>query len=165
MANMYDDSKFGVIERNWFFLRPKWGGAAATGYEGYGATKGGTTKTVVTNWYPRGPIKMLKAGRLCMATLTNASSDLHKVTILTRGASASTGCTFYAKSTATAVSQKTFASTTSFTVSQVKAGEYVTIKMNTPTTDKATVVAATTTGTLAFFIDWVRTYGTTKWDM
>lgn len=164
MSNFYSDSKFGVINRKWFGLVKKMGGDSATGYT-FAATKGATTTKHLVAWYPRGPIKMMKAGSFCIATITNASVDLYQARIRTRGASASTGCTWYLKSTATAVAENTVASTTTFTVSQVKAGEYVAIDTATPTTDKATAVAATTTGTLAFFIDYVPTYDPTgKWD-
>lgn len=163
MSNFYDDAKFGVINRAWFGLTKKWGGDVAAGFT-FG-TAHGTSISHLAKWYPRGPIKMIKAGNFVLATLTNASSDLHQARVRTRGASASAGCSWYIKQTSTAVSQAAFASTTTFTVQQVKAGEYVQIMTATPTTDKATRVQATTTGSVAFFVDYVAKFDSTgKWD-
>jgi len=164
MSNFYDDSKFGVIQRKWFGLTKKHGGDVAAGYSNTQA-KSATVVSHLARWYPRGPIKMVKAGSFALATISNASSDLWPAKLKTRGASASTGCTWNVKSTASDVDAYTFASTETFTVSQVKAGEYISIQTGTPTTDQATVVAATTTGTMAFFVDYVPTYDNTgKWD-
>lgn len=163
MSNFYSDSKFGVIQRKWFGLTKKYGGDVAAGYT-FG-TAHGTSIAHLARWYPRGPVKLTKAGSLVLATLTNASSDLHTARIRTRGASASAGCNWYIKSTSTAIAPNVFASTTSFTVSQVKAGEYIALMTATPTTDKATRVQATTTGTVAFFVDYVSTFDSSgKWD-
>jgi hypothetical protein len=170
----YDSGKFGVITRHVFGLTRKHGGQATnlfsgpvTGVatfsaEGYGfGTTDATTVTQLARWYPRGPITMVKAGSFVLATITNASNDLIQAKLLTRGASASTGCTWYVKSTSTAVAPYTRASTETFTVRQVKAGEYISIKTGTPKTDKGTAAnTATTTGTIAFFIDYVP-----SWDL
>ena len=163
MSNMYDDAKFGVIHRRWFGLSKKHGGDRANARTGTGqgcftATINGTSKTHLARWYPRGPIKLIKAGSYVQATLTNASADLIPVRLTVRGGSASVGCSWYAKSTTTAVAPYTIASTTSFTVRRVKAGEYLSIKTGTPVTSKATRVVGTVTGTLAFFIDYVNDY-------
>lgn len=163
MPNFYDDSKFGVIKRQWFLLSKKFGGYSTTARAGasrgcFGTTDA-TSKLHVTRWYPKGPIKMLKAGSFVQATMTQASSDIVTARITTRGGSASVGCSWSVKSTSTAVSQFTTASTTTFTVRQVKAGEYITIKTGTPVTDKGTAAnTATLTGTVAFFVDYVDTY-------
>ena len=163
MSNFYEDSKFGVIKRQWFLLSKKLGGYSSTARAGasrgcFGTTDA-TSKTHVTRWYPKGPVKMLKAGSFHQATMTQASSDLIQARLYTRGASASTGCTWYVKSTSTAVSAFTVASTTTFTVRQVKAGEYISIKTGTPVTDDGTAAnTATCTGTVAFFLDYVDTY-------
>lgn len=161
--NFYSDSKFGVIKRKWFLLSKKLGGSSSTARAGasrgcFGTTDA-TSKTHVTRWYPKGPIKMLKAGSFVQATMTQASSDLVPARLTTRGGSASVGCSWNVKSTSTAVSQYTIASTTTFTVRQVKAGEYISIKTGTPKTDKGTAAnTATLTGTVAFFVDYVDTY-------
>lgn len=163
MSNFYDDSKFGGIKRQWFLMSKKLGGYSSTARAGasrgcFGTTDA-TSKVHVTRWYPKGPIKMVKAGSFVQATMTQASSDLVQVRITTRGGSASAACNWYVKSTSTAVSQFVIASTTTFTVKQVKAGEYISIKTGTPVTDKGTAAnTATLTGTVGFFIDYVDTY-------
>lgn len=173
MSNFYDDGKFGVITRKWFGLTKKWGGDVAAGYT-Y-ATAHGTSITHLAKWYPRGPIKITKAGSMTMATLSNASSDLHKGRVRTRGASASIAIQWALKNTSTQVLQTVFASNTPnltykgtasvmMTTAQCKAGEYITIMTATPTTDKATRVQATTNGTSAFFVDYVPLWdSSTKW--
>jgi hypothetical protein len=170
---MYDDAKFGVINRKWFGLTKKWGGDVAAGYT-Y-ATHGGTSITHLARWYPRGPIKITKAGSMVIATLSNASSDLHKGRVRTRSGSASVAVQWYVKNTSTQIIQAVFASNTpnltakgtaSNSVTQCKAGEYISIMTATPTTDKGTRVQATTSGTSAFFVDYVSKYDSTnKWDV
>jgi hypothetical protein len=168
MSNFYDDSKFGVINRQWFFLSKKWGGSVpmarvASGKGCFGTTDA-TSKTHLAKWYPRGPVKMLKAGVMTLASVTNASVDRIPVRITTRGASASAGCSFYISGVPTV--QAEISSTTTFTVSQVKAGEYIAIKTGTPQTDNGTAAnTATTLGTVAFFIDYVPTWDTSKHDV
>ena len=171
MSNAYDDSRYSVITRTWFGLTGKWGGqgvayfqSGTIGVGGYWGTTDNTSATLLQGWYPRGPIKMLKFGCMILATCTNDSNDLFPVYLKTRGASASAGATLYIKNTSTGMAPRTINSTTTFTVSQVKAGEYVYIRSGTPTTDDGTTAnTATTTGTVAFFIDWVPTYSN-KWD-
>jgi hypothetical protein len=163
MSNMYDDAKFGVIHRRWFGLSKKHGGdrsnARAASGQGCFGTTDATSKTHLARWYPRGPIRVLKAGSFVQATITNASNDLIPARLTVRGGSASTGCSWNIKSTSTAVAPYTIASTTSFTVRRVKAGEYLSIKTGTPRTDKGTAAnTATTTGTVAFFIDYVNAF-------
>ena len=161
MSDFYDDSRFGVIERRWFGLTKKWGGDVASGYTF--ATTDATAIAQLAKWYPRGPIKLVKAGTFILATVTNASVDRIPVRVLTRGASASLGCLFYnAKG-----NQAVIASSTTFTARTVKAGEYLSIRTGTPQTDKGTAAnTATTTGTVAFFVDYVRSFDSTgKWDV
>lgn len=161
MSNFYDDSKFGVIQRQWFGLSKKWGGdrpnARAASGQGCFGTTDATVKTHFAKWYPRGPIRMVKAGVFTIASVTNASVDRVPVRFMTRGASASTGCLFYITSVPTV--QAEISSTTTFTVKQCKAGEYITIKTGTPQTDNGTAAnTATTLGTVAFFLDYVPTW-------
>lgn len=155
MGQFYSDDKFGVITRHWFGLTTKWGGSVANSGNLYTlGTTDATVRSQVAKWYPRGPIRMVKAGSFVLATLVNASVDRVPVRVKTRGASASVGCVFY-----TAKTLNSFASTTTFTVSQCKAGEYISIVTGTPQTDKGTAAnTATTTGTLAFYIDYVPTW-------
>lgn len=159
MSNFYDDSKFGVITRKWFGLTKKLGGDVAAGYTL--ATTDATTISQLARWYPKGPIKFVKFGSFVLATLVNASVDRVPVRLLTRGASASVGGVAYSAKTLFS-----FGSTVTFTVNKCKAGEYISIRTGTPQTDKGTAAnTATTTGTLAFFLDYVPTYNEDgKWD-
>ena len=166
MSNFYDDAKYGVIRRQWFALSKKWGGdrpnARAASGQGCFGTTDATAKTHFAKWYPKGPIKMVKAGVFTLASVTNASVDRIPVRFRTRGASASLGCLFYISNVPTV--QAEISSTTTFTVNQVKAGEYVTIMTGTPQTDKGTAAnTATTLGTVAFFLDYIPTYSS-NWD-
>ena len=168
MSGSYDDAKFGVIQRTWFGLSKKWGGdrpnARVASGQGCFGTTDATSKTHFAKWYPRGPITMLKAGAMGLATIVNASVDRIPMRVLTRGASASVGCSLYL----TKLAPAGVASTITFSVRQVKAGEYIAIKTGTPQTDNGTAAnTATTTGTVAFFIDWVRRYDAagSKWDV
>lgn len=167
MPNFYDDSKYGVITRRWFGLSKKWGGDRpnARGASGQGCfgTTDATSKTHIAKFYPRGPVKLVKAGVMTLASVTNASVDRIPVRVTTRGASASVGCSFYISAVPTV--QGEISSTTTFTVARVGAGEYLSIKTGTPQTDKGTAAnTATTLGTVAFFVDYVPTYDT-KWDL
>lgn len=173
MPNFYDDSKYGVITRKWFGLTKKWGGDVAAGYVLNAVTHGATSVSHLAKWFPRGPIKVVKAGSFAVATLANASSDLHKARLKTRGASASMGVLWFIKNTSTSISQAAFASNVpnytakgsgSVTYPTVKAGEYLQIITATPVTDKGTRVQATTTGTVAFFVDYVPKFDA-KWDL
>ena len=162
-SNFYEDSKFGVIQRKWFGLTTKHGGDVVNTANLYTfGTTDATVRSQLAKWYPRGPIKMVKAGSYVLATIVNASVDRVPVRFKTRGASASVACVAYSAKTL-----NSFGSTTTFTVKQVKAGEYITIVTGTPQTDKGTAAnTATTLGTLAFFVDYVPTYDSSgKWDV
>ena len=89
MSGDYSDDAYGVINRKWFGLTKKHGGDVATGYT-FGTTDA-TKQTHLVSWFPRGPIKMIKAGSFILATLSNASVDIVPGRIRTRGASASLG--------------------------------------------------------------------------
>lgn len=166
--SFYSDDKFGVIERHWFGLTKKVGGDAASGFT-FGTTDA-TTKVHVTRFYPKGPIAIKKIGALVLASIyntSNASLDQVPVKFLTRGASASVCGTFSLDVDGGTIAPYTIASNSSPTVAQVKAGEYITIKTATPQTDKGTAAnTATTNGSVAFFIDYVRTFDPSgKWDV
>lgn len=166
MSNFYDDGKFGVITRKWFGLTKKWGGETAAGFVTFTATHGVTTVTHVAKWYPRGPIRMIKAGAFVLATVTHVSGSHPQVMgqIKTRGASASLACNYIARADATAI-QAVVGSGVTFAVSQCKAGEYVAVRTATPVTAKGTRVLSTITGSMAFFIDYVPTWDSTgKWN-
>lgn len=166
MANFYDDAKFGVITRTWFGLTQKNGGQDAAI-----VFSSATTTTHITKWHPRGPIKIQKVGYLVQATMVGKATNKgrREFRFLTRGASASVVAKLLPATCGT-VSAYTFNSTTSLTVAQVKAGEYVTIKSGTPVTYTTTyalgtAVQGTVNGSVAFFVDWVPTYDYGgKWD-
>lgn len=185
MSNFYDDAKFGVIERKWFGLTKKVGGdlpglvTVSVGTHGSGTQYNGgyefgsaTTTTHLARWYPRGPIQLKKFGYMVLATLVGKATvkGRREMRLYTRGASASVGAKLLPATCGT-VTQYTFNSTTTFTVSQCKAGEYVSITSGTPRTYKAagyssgTVTRGTVNGTVAFFIDYVPTWNKdAKWD-
>lgn len=160
MSGKYDDGQYGVITRKWFGLTKKYGGDCATGY-----TLGTTDATAIAHvarWYPRGPIKVLKAGSFTLATLNGSGVDRIDARVKVRGASASLAASWDAFASA----QFTFASDISMSAVQVKAGEYLSIRTGTPETDNGTAKnTSTTTGTLAFFVDYVPMYDVTKWNV
>lgn len=155
----YDDGQYQVIERKWFGLTKKLGGDAAAGY-----TLGTTDATSIAHlsrWYPKGPIKLVKAGSFTLCTLNGSGVDKIDARVKVRGASASLAASWDAFSSA----QYSFASDSSMAAVRVKAGEYLSIRTGTPETDKGTAKnTATTTGTLAFFVDYARdVFDETKW--
>ncbi len=162
MSNAYDADKYGVIERQWFGMEKQ----AATTTFARGAwslgTKGATTLMHVPYWMPKGPIKVLKVGKVTTTAIANASSAYRVLRLYTRGASASVLTTLTPACATTAIG--TSASTTTFTVSQCKAGEYISIKSASLTTAKGTEKLSTQTGSFAVWIDYVRTYSGSKHD-
>jgi len=160
MSNFYDDSKFGVIQRKWFGLTKKMGGDAASGYTF--ATTDATTIDHLARWYPRGPVKMVKAGHMVLATIGGGSAAFDQVParILVNGANESadwnvpdTGAPY------------SIASTTTFTDAEVDAGSYVGVRTATPESTNGTAYnTATVTGTVAFFVDYKPAYHESKWD-
>ena len=173
MGNIYDNDKHSVITRKWFGLTKKWGGDAATGY----TVKAGATgdpdadATVVAKYYPKGPIDVIKFGRMVLASIADSGSDVDvKVAHLVgRGASASLMASFNIIDTGTTDVPGQIASiegsdTTDFLVRQLKAGEYLSIDTGTAQTDNGTTIAATLTGTVAYFIDTVPKFDSDKWD-
>lgn len=154
----YADDKYNVVERKWFGLTKKYGGDCAAGY-----TLGTTDATAIAHlakWYPKGPIRLVKAGSFTLATLDGSGVDKIDARVKIRGASASLAASWNAFASA----QESFASDISMTTTILKAGEYLSIRTGTPETDKGTVAnTSTTTGTLAFFVDYVREYSA-NWD-
>ena len=166
MGNFYDDSKFGVVQRKWFGLTKKHGGDCAAGYT-FGV-KSATSQTAVSKWYPRGPIMIKKIGARVLATVQGSgSTDRISCRVLTRGASASVAGTFSLDLDGSTLAPYSMASLSSMTIGQVKAGEYITIRSGTPKTAKGTAAnTSTTSGTVAYFIDYTPRYDATgKWDV
>ena len=160
MSSRYDDGQYGVITRKWFGLTKKFGGDCAAGY-----TLGTTDATAIAHlarWYPKGPIKIIKAGSFTLATLNGSGVDRIDARVKVRGASASLAASWDAFASA----PFSFASDESLSAVNVKAGEYLSIRTGTPETDKGTAKnTATTTGTLAFFVDYVPLYDSAKWNV
>jgi hypothetical protein len=155
----YSDGKYGVITRKWFGLTKKFGGDCATGYT-LGTTDA-TARSQVARWYPKGPIDIVKAGSFTLATLNGSGVDKIDCRVKVRGASASLCASFNCFASAL----YSFASDSTMAVKRVKAGEYLSIRTGTPETDKGTAKnTSTTTGTLAFFVDWVPVYDS-KWEL
>jgi len=159
----YDDSRYGVIERKWFGLTKKYGGDCAAGY-----TLGTTDATVqahLARWYPKGPIRIVKAGSFTLATLNGSGVDKIDCRVkVNNGASLAASFNCFASP------QFSFASDPDPTANSGRvvvngAGKYISLRTGTPETDKGTVKnTSTTTGTLAFFIDYVRVFGVDrKW--
>lgn len=160
MSQRYDHEKYGVITRKWFGLTKKLGGDCAAGYT-LGTTDA-TSQTHLSRWYPRGPITILKAGSFTIATLNGSGVDKIDCRFKTRGASASLAASFNCFASA----QYSFASDSTITTAQCKAGEYISIRTGTPETDKGTAKnTSTTTGTLAFFLDYAPKYDSAKWNV
>lgn len=133
----YSDPRFGVIERQWFGLTKKLGGETAAGF-----TFNETEANVVTRWYPKGPIKLLKIGVLTLGTLGKGEESFGYYKNTTR--SATLVCS-------TTSAQYTIASKT-IAVS-MDAGDYLNILASTN---------VCSTGTVALFVDYRRAYST-KW--
>ena len=155
MSNSYDDAKYGVIQRKWFGLPKTRGGDVASGYSIAGSAA--TSTKHLRFWYPKGPIKLLKAGAMNLATVNIASTaaDVIPVRVYADGASGSTGISFNWAMTSTKVAPHTIASSSTVTRQKVKAGAYVKITTGTPQTGKGTrITGSVVTGELAFFVDY-----------
>lgn len=155
----YDEQKFQVIERHWFGLPILHGGDAASGIT-FGTTDA-TTLDPVVRYYPKGPIRLLKFGQLTIDALSgSAGLDRVPARLLVNGSTETDSDLIIATAT-----EYTISSVVSFTNPVVDAGSYIGIRTATPQTDDGTAAnECTTTGTVAFFIDYVREFDTAKWD-
>lgn len=136
MAEFYDDSKFGVIERHWFGLPKTWGGGAAAGF-----TFNESEATVVKRFYPKGPITILKLGVLTLATLGKGEEAFN----LKKDGSTLVGAVVASTTSAPG----TIASNVAPASANVAAGSYLQLVSSTN---------ACSTGTCAVFIDFVRRF-------
>lgn len=177
--SMYDEGKYGVITRTWFGLTNKMGGQGAAALAPLSGSA--TTETIVTRWYPRGPIKVKKVGFRCVATASAAANAT--------GASdrALIPINFY-KSSVAGVARTTLIASDAIKIhptavtycplwtlgskeimasAEVEAGRFVTIFAATPLSNAGTAAEARGTtlvsGSFAFFVDWVPKYDQTKW--
>jgi len=182
MYNTYDAAKFHVITRQWFGLTTKMGGECSAAIAPL--TGSASTATLVTRWYPRGPIKVLKIGYLNVATASAAANAT--------GATSRALIPFeFYKSSAALVARTTLlgslvarialvaltytplwnvASKTDLASQEVEAGRFITIFAATPTDaagdQAAGVGTCMVSGSFAFYIDWVPKYDPSneKWN-
>ncbi len=167
MTNFYDDSKFGVITRKWFGLTTKLGGDKVVGTGVFTIGSGATCVIKIAKWYPRGPIKLVKAGVMVVATLQKRVASNYELRhrFLADGASGSVGITVtHDPGTATQVAPYTISSSVTLTRAKVKAGAYMVIKTATPQTDENTRRTSSVLGSLAYFVDYVPMYDGSKWN-
>ncbi len=167
MANKYDDGKYGVITRKWFGLTKKLGGDVAAGFT-FGSGDPGPDSVLVTRFYPKGPVDIIKFGSFNLATLSSGASTVDRMLcrLIGRGASASVMASLDVVGVTTpfAIASIEAADKTDFRVNRVRAGEYISITAATKETDKGTDLGSTLSGTLAFFIDMVPAFDPDKWD-
>lgn len=138
----YAHDKYGIIERHWISLPIKQGGSAAGG-----VTFNETEGTKMARFYPKGPVVLQKFGALVTGTL-GKGEQLFRLT---------------KQGTAGTLLARLVCSTTSaqYSVSSIAlddtidAGSYLTIFGSTN---------VCSTGTVAFFIDYRRTYDASKHD-
>jgi hypothetical protein len=157
----YADGKYGVIERKWFGLTKKMGGDCASGYT-FGTTDA-TSQNQVVRWYPKGPIKLKKFGAMVLGTISGGGTGMDLIAARLRIEAVNDSS---AVSLPTGAIPYAIASTTTFTKGVVDAGSYVDIITGTPKTAKGTAAnTATSSGTVAFFIDYARKYDASKWDV
>ena len=182
--NTYDAAKFHNIKRTWFGLTTKMGGQASSSIAPLSGTA--TTETLVTRWYPKGPIKVVKVGYRNVATASaaaNATGATSRAVIPIE---------FY-KSSAAGAARATLLGSAHITIApvaitqcplwsvgslegsslasqEVEAGRFVTVFAATAQDAEGDAAAAGGTtmvsGSFAFFIDWVPKYDPSneKWD-
>ena len=139
---MYDNGKYGVIERKWFHLTPKWGGDAAAG-----DVFNETQSLALTKWYPRGPIDIHKFGVMTLGTL-GKGEELFSLGI---DGTATVMGTVVASTTSAPATIASKAITDS-----LSAGSYLTILASTN---------VCSTGTVALFVDYTRKFDASgKWN-
>jgi len=130
----YDDAKYNVIERQWFGLTQKHGGADTA------FTVNESEATKVTRWYPRGPIVVKKFGAKVLGTVGKGEQvfSLYKGTQRLGAVVCSTTAAPY-----------TIASDITIASGNVDAGSYLSILASTN---------VCSTGTFAVFVDFVRRF-------
>ncbi len=165
MGNMYDDAKYGVSQRKWFSLRRGYGGDCASGF----AFASATNVVKVTGWYPKGPIKILKAGYLVTTAITDTTHHSAIPIRFYKGASGSVVGNLNWGSGSVAVGAR--GSIVSFTVDNIPAGDYMKIRFATAHIYRATHTGLFTTahqcsfaGAVALFVDYIPKYSGTKFD-
>ena len=133
----YSSERFGIIERKVIGATKKVGGDCAAGF-----TWNETESNLITRWYPKGPIKLLKIGALVLSTLGKGEQSLGYYKNTTR--SATLVCS-------TTAAQYSIASKT--VDIDLAAGDYINVLASTN---------VCSTGTVALFFDYRRTHSS-KW--
>lgn len=177
--SFYSDQKFGVIQRRWFGRPLTKGGEAAAAVA---IIASGTTKTVMTKFYPKGPIKIEKVGCQVVATLAsadNATGSVKRQRIQVKfykGTNSTPRTTLIGSCHAicgaggrTALMGIASQMGANLASPEVEAGKCLTIYLASANSDKGTVMTAIGTvaggGTLAYFIDFRSHFDTTaKWE-
>jgi hypothetical protein len=165
MGNFYDDSKFGVVRREWFGL-PKAHGGASVPY----TIGSATAVTHLARWYPKGPVEILKVGAYvttALATAANATGSSLRERIPFRiyksnaaGASMSTLLASFhiVSGDSDRLARYGIASKETMASAVIEQKRYVTIRSGSAVSDSGSEHAAAGTvldsGSFAFFIDW-----------
>lgn len=156
----YSDAKFGVVERHWFGLTKKAGGDAASGFT-FGTTDA-TSQNQVVHFMPKGPIRMQKFGYYTLGTVSGGGTGMDVIPARLRVNGSNESATV---NIPTAAAPWSIGSTTTFTNEVVDAGSYIDIITGTPQTADGTAAnTATSSGTVAFFLDYTREYDQSKWE-
>jgi hypothetical protein len=158
----YSDAKFTVVERTWFGLHLDKGGHVAAGSGYTFGNEAATSNNHLARYYPKGPIRLLKFGVMVQKAIACTATAMDYVPFRLRVNASNESASV---KQADAAAAYTIASTTTFTNAVVDAGSYIDIIQGTPISGDATeVVTGTVTGTVAYFIDWVREYDQTEWN-
>ena len=147
MSQFYDDSRWGIVYRQWFGLPVRYGGTNA----GAGITFNETQSNSVKRWYPprKGTIQMMKAGVMTLATLGKGEQSFRLSVNATTAAAAFATLVASTTSAPFTIASKVFSK-------GLTAGSYVSMLASTN---------VCSTGTVAIWIDWRPKYSTaTQWD-
>jgi hypothetical protein len=176
--SFYDEGKYGVVTRTWFGLTTKMGGSGDVPVVPTAGSA--SSETLVTRWYPRGPIEVLKVGWRVVATASAAAnatgaSDRARVPIeFYKSNAAGTARSTLIASDAiklhpvanTVGALWSVSSKETMASSVIEAGRFVTIFMATAESNEGTAAAAIGTtfisGSYARFMDWIPKFNA-KW--
>jgi len=174
----YDDAKYGVINRMWIGRTPKLGGTSSAAVA---LIASGTTKTVMTQFLPRGPINIEKFGIQVVATLSSADNSTGCVkrqrqpVELWKGTTSTPRTTLMGSVHAilgdtgrTALWGVASVEGAALASQEVEAGKVLNIFLATPNSDNGTAMTVIGTiaggGTLAYFIDFRPKFDQSKWE-
>lgn len=171
--NSYSAAKFHNVQRTWFGGSTKLGSGIVP-YTTLVAS--GSSATVLTRYYPKGPIRVLKVGYQCVATASAAAnatgaSDRARIPVeFYKSSAAGAARTTLIASTAikihpvanTLTPRWSIGSKETIASAEVEAGRFLDIYLATAESNEGTAAAAVGTtlvsGSFAYFIDWVPKY-------